>query len=169
MTVVGGKKRGTRPHRCIDVWALTPELFNVEKQERFKIIADTCQKTEVGPFPPNSLTTPAPITFLEEAVVLTSLGIIIGGPLLWINCMIALLFVGSWSQCGVALAVSFILAFHPMPPNEFSNRHVTCSWWTRCIYKYFTYRFVWSGDSHESIQENRPWIGAGVSTAFICL
>ena len=156
------KKRGTRPHRCIDVWALTPALFEIEKQERFKIIEETCQKTEVGPFPPNSLTTPAPITLIEEAFVVISLGIIIGGPLLWINCMLVLLSTGTWTQCGAALFVSMILAFHPMPSNEFSKQHVICSWWTRCIYKYFTYRFVWSGDSHEKIQEHAPWIGAGV-------
>lgn len=148
-------------HRCIEVWALTRESFEMEKEERFKLYYDLCKKTEGEPFKPNSLVTPAPITFLEEATVVVSLCVILGGPLVWIFSLLALLFLGTWSQLGVYLLVSAVLAYHPMPSHEWSRKHVVGCWWTRCLYKYFTYRFVWSGDSHELIQKHKPWIGAG--------
>ncbi|CAB9530266.1 Diacylglycerol O-acyltransferase 2-like protein 6 [Seminavis robusta] len=163
------KKHNGRPHRCIDVWAVPPHLFKIEKEERIKIIESMAlskeqtlvKHTEEGPFEPNSLTTPAHISFVEEAVVVVSLGIMIGGPLAWIASMITILCVGTWTQCAVAVLISAILAYHPMPSVEYSREHIISSWWTRCIYKYFSYRFVWSGDSHIKIHEAVPWIGAG--------
>lgn len=151
------------PTRCIEVWAIPPEVYAIKsKEERHKYIETLGKTTEAGPFPPNSLTTPAPISFLEEAAVLASLLVALGGPLVWVFGMLGLLLVGSWSQLVTAMVVSYALAYHPMPSHEYAKNNVITSWWTRALYKYFTYRFVWAGDSHEKIQEHRPWIGAGV-------
>lgn len=153
---------------CIDVWRLPKELLDMtdneqksEFIERYKLGAST----EVGKrFEENSLTTPAEISFLEEAAVIIGLSIFLGGPLAWAFGMMALLFFGSWTTLLTAVLVSLCLAFHPMPSHEFSHKYIINSWFTRSMYKYFTYRFVWTGDSHQKIQETTPWIGAGVSS-----
>jgi len=126
-------------------------------------IRPQAQTTEKGPFPPNSLTAPAPISLLEEIVVLSSLFIHIGGPLVWVLTMFFLIIAGTWTQLVTAMAISAVLMYHPMPSHEYSKKNVINSWWCRAMYKYFTYRFVWTGDSHELIQDHKPWIGAGVS------
>ena len=155
------KKTGSR---CIEVWAIPQAAYEATtKEERLALLESMAQQTEDGPFPPNSLTTPAPISFLEETVVLLSLGIQLGGPLVWVFSMIGLMVAGTWTQLGTALAISYGLAYHPMPSRLYCTKNIVNSWWTRCLYKYFTYRFVWTGDSHELIQEAKPWIGAAVS------
>ena len=150
--------------RCIEVWAIPPEVYQATtREERVALLESMAQQTEDGPFPPNSLTTPAPISILEETVVLLSLGVQLGGPLVWAFTMFGLVFVGTWTQLGTAMAISYGLAYHPMPSRLYATKNIVNSWWTRCLYKYFTYRFVWTGDSHELIQDAKPWIGAAVS------
>jgi hypothetical protein len=159
--------RTTKPipwgHRCIDVWAIPPEVYKLEPRERFQVFMDMAQKTEGEPFKPNSLSTPCKITFLEEATVVISLGILLGGPLVWVFSMLYLILAGTWTQLALGIATSFVLANHPLPSHQFSRENIITSWWTHCLYKYFTYRFVWDGDSHEKIFQHQPWIGAGVS------
>ena len=157
----GNVKSGSR---CINVWAIPPDVYEVtSRDERVELLESLAQTTDDGPFPANSLTTPAPISLLEETVVLLTLGIQLGGPLMWVFSMVTLVFVGSWTQLTTATAMSAALAYHPMPSHVYSKQNVINSWWCRALYKYFTYRFVWTGDSHELIQNAKPWIGAGVS------
>ena len=155
--------QGKRGHRCIDVWAIPPETWRLPAKDRFQFFYDMAQKTEVEPFQPNSLTTPAPITLLEEAAVVVSLSIMLGGPLVWVFSMLFLLVAGTWTQLAMGIGISYLLACHPLPSHQFSRTNIITCWWTQCLYKYFTYRFVWDGDSHELIEKHQPWIGAGVS------
>jgi 2-acylglycerol O-acyltransferase 2 len=156
------KKRG---HCCIDVWRLPKELLEMpddDKDRKFELMENFGQATEVGvSFPPNALTNLAPISFLEEAAVVIGLCVVLGGPLAWVVSMLTLLFIGSWIQLIIAIITSLFLAYHPLPSIEYCKKHVINSWFTRSMYKYFTYRFVWTGDSRQKIVEHRPWIGAG--------
>lgn len=156
-------KDKNRGHRCIDVWAIPPDAYKLPPVERFQFFYDMATKTESEPFKPNSLTTPATLTFLEEATVVLGLLVMLGGPLAWVFTMLYLIVAGTWTQLGIAMVVSYILAKHPLPSHEYSRKNIITSWWTQCLYKYFTYRFVWDGDSHELIVKHQPWIGAGVS------
>lgn len=56
------------------------------------------------------------------------------------------------------LVLFLALAYHPLPSCSVALRE---SWFAVALYKYFSYRFVWSNDDDAVSQASPAWYGAG--------
>ena len=142
MKKTNGKK--TIPYHCYELFSIPPELFAIEdRKEQEEAFREIIISSGDGPFPPNSLTVVAPISFVDEMIVIVTLTVCLGGPLVWIFSTVAVLIYGSWTQCAAAITTSMALAFHPLPSKlGFAKKHIMSSRWTLALYKYFSYRYV---------------------------
>uniref|UniRef100_A0A7S1ZEZ1 Acyltransferase n=1 Tax=Ditylum brightwellii TaxID=49249 RepID=A0A7S1ZEZ1_9STRA len=159
-TTTTAQENDKQEYYCLDVWAIPPEMYTLTNEERKKTLP-TVHRHHKGPFPPNSLTTPSPITLSEEVTAIIMLLIIIGGPLLWIWSTIAALLFGSWKIRTAAVLISTILAYHPLPSSPEFSEKAMASTYTQCLYKYFSYRFVWKNDALQKVQNAEPFLAAG--------
>lgn len=91
--------------------------------------------------------------------MLSAFFVLMGGPLTLIGVGLACLLIGSWLSCILWFAVFVVLAFHPLPDCSVALRE---SWFAVALYKYFSYRFVWSDDDDQATQQcAQAWYGAG--------
>jgi len=111
-------------------------------------------------FASKALASQAPLSQLEDLLVCVFFLITMGGPLMMIFLFHVLLFLGTWSQVAVYLTTVVLLCFHPLPTSKsFAQREYVVKF-SQVLYKYFSYRFVWSGDSWEKARDGPCWIGA---------
>eukprot|EP00978_Attheya_sp_CCMP212_P041844 scaffold245331_cov48-Attheya_sp.AAC.4 len=155
----GTGKQKKRQYHCLDIWAISNETLSLSDEERKRVIP-TLVRLSDGPFEPNSLDQPASITFVEEATAVFLLCVCMGGPLIWIFSTLYALLFGSWTLRTWAMLFYIVLAYHPMPSSAFVHRFIT-SRYTQALYRYFSYRMVWTDSNLEDAQSNGPWIGAG--------
>jgi len=103
----------------------------------------------------------APLTLFEDAVVSTFFLAIMGGPLLLSASFFVLLLLGSWTQLATHIVITLALAFHPVPKASTDNAaNPFVIKLSRMVYRYFTYRYMWSGDAWEKVRTGPAWIGA---------
>jgi len=85
------------------------------------------------------------------------MGLWLGGPLVTFFGPICILLFGTTTQLCYFLAVVLVLALHPLPNLEdYLNKSAFSLW----LYKYFSYRIMWSGDAYDKAQTSPPWVGA---------
>ena len=144
------------PQHCIECFAFTPEELALPDVERRRLIA--ARVKSVDSFAPGALASKAPLGRADEAAVLLAFLVLMGGPLLLLASGIACVIGGSWRELAMWCALSVSLALHPLPSCAATMRK---SWFARSLYRYFSYRFVWSGDALEALQDAPAWFGAG--------
>ena len=71
-----------------------------------------------------------------------------------------------WHYCVLWLVGVVALAMHPLPRGVRGKQSAYEEWlastgFTLSLYKYFSYRFVWSGDAKQEAEAVPAWIGAG--------
>merc|ERR1712194_624709 len=101
----------------------------------------------------------APITATESAQVMLFFFVCMGTPIgLGISWLLTL-FRGTRGSLGGIFALTAFLCFHPVPKN------LTKAQFTLLLYKYFSYRFMWTDDGADvisSLKDKGPaWVGAG--------
>ncbi|KAL1507857.1 hypothetical protein AB1Y20_007465 [Prymnesium parvum] len=142
---------------CIECFAADPAVLRLPRDERRRVVY--AQKKSCTSFEPGSLAWQANISLVEEAAVLCAFFVLMGGPLILFATGFVCLLVGSWLSCLVWLALVLVLAMHPLPDCAESLRQ---SWFALTLYKYFSYRFVWSNDDDLATQDlSSAWYGAG--------
>jgi hypothetical protein len=142
---------------CIETFAVADSsVLRLPPAQRQTVVAGITKHADR--FAPGSLTSQAPITLAEEAAVLLAFFVLMGGPLLLLICGAYLLLLGSWTGCAIQLLVTLGLMYHPMPEVADAMRE---SWFVLSVYRYFSYRFVWSGEDDETSLASAAWIGAG--------
>ena len=142
---------------CIETFAVADSsVLRLPPAQRQTVVAGITKHADR--FAPGSLTSQAPITLAEEAAVLLAFFVLMGGPLLLLICGAYLLLLGSWTGCAIHLLVTLGLMYHPMPEVADAMRE---SWFVLSVYRYFSYRFVWSGDDDQASLASAAWIGAG--------
>ena len=145
------------PEHCIETFAVADSsVLRLPPAQRQTVVAGITKHADR--FAPGSLTSQAPITLAEEAAVLLAFFVLMGGPLLLLICGAYLLLLGSWTGCAIHLLVTLGLMYHPMPEVADAMRE---SWFVLSVYRYFSYRFVWSGDDDQASLASAAWIGAG--------
>ena len=152
-------------HYCLDIFAFPSAALALPEADCRKVVESVTKASGPGGFRPDELTAKAPITFAEEAAVICVLAVVLGGPLLLLPTLLYCLVLG-WKACAIWLIAVLLLALHPLPrggrgqqsPSEAS---VSRSAFTLALYRYFSYRFVWSGDTKEQAERVSAWIGAG--------
>ena len=131
-----------------------------------QVVDSITKSSPPGGFRENELAFKAPLSFYEEFSVVLVLGVVMGGPLLIIPTL-AFAISRGWIACLVWVAILLLLALHPMPTHPIRGRQTEAeeglskSYFTLSLYKYFSYRFVWSGDAKEQCEKVPAWIGAG--------
>ena len=91
-------------------------------------------------------------------MVVLCLGVCMGGPLLLLPSLLAVLVYGSWTAVAAWIFIVVFLAAHPVPACAESLRSSSLA---MALYRYFSYRFVWSGDAKAAGEQVGAWIGAG--------
>jgi len=81
----------------------------------------------------------------------------LGGPLFCFFLPCLLFLFGSTTQLCYFFAIFAVLASHPVPNMEHKLNKSAFSMW---MYKYFSYRIMWSGDAFDKAQTSPPWVGA---------
>ena len=150
--------RYTMPkEHCIETFAVADSsVLRLPPAQRRTVVAGITKHADR--FAPGSLTGQAPISLAEEAAVLLAFFVLMGGPLTLLVCGTYLLLLGSWTGCAIHVLVTLGLMFHPMPEVADAMRE---SWFMLSVYRYFSYRFVWSGDDDQASLASAAWIGAG--------
>ena len=143
---------------CADLFRVPREALSLPEGDRRAVADQYVLESEPGGFAANALAHQSPITLREEATVILTLLVVMGGPLLLLPSLLACLAFGSWFMCAAWLAVVLFLAMHPLPSCAASLRESALS---TALYRYFSYRFVWSGDAREAGEKCPAWIGAG--------
>lgn len=149
-------------YHCLDLWAIPSEVLKLKEPERGRAIA-TLVHSSASPPKPNSHAHPARISLADEALAVTFLFTVLGGPLVVLGTIFGILLVGSFALRLSLVPVALLLAYHPLPSAfspDFTEWFLTCRL-TRALYKYFTYRLVWTDDALQRNQTAAPWIGAG--------
>lgn len=113
-------------------------------------------------FEPGALSARAEMALWEEVLVMAFFFMVMAGPLLVLVSFLLCLVFGSWTQLLLCSLTILFLCFHPLPQiPEFAHRP-SVAWFTRLVYRYFSYRYVWSDDAWEENRSGPAWIGAGV-------
>ena len=150
--------RYTMPkEHCIETFAVADSsVLRLPPAQRRTVVAGITKHADR--FAPGSLTSQAPISLAEEAAVLLAFFVLMGGPLTLLVCGAYLLLLGSWTGCTIHVLVTIGLMYHPMPEVADAMRE---SWFMLSVYRYFSYRFVWSGEDEQASLASAAWIGAG--------
>jgi len=145
---------------ALQVFSAPEEVALLGPEEREKTIQKLIKSTGPEGFPPLSLTSQAAISMSEELLVMLVMFIWMGGPLFMFFGGLAVFLLGTWPVKAAYVTLAAFLAYHPMPGKAFTAALIR-SQFTRALYKYFSYRFVWCDDQAEFARAHGPWIGTG--------
>ena len=145
-----------RDQHCLETFAVDTSVLQLPEAERLKVIKGLIKHSPK--FAKDSLTGQAPISLAEEAAVLIAFMLLMGGPLALLASGAYCWLAGSWTSCLVHLVTTLVLMYHPLPDSAVAIRQ---SWFVLAVYKYFSYRFVCSGDDDAASLASAAWIGAG--------
>ena len=153
-------------HYCLDIFACPQEALAMPEKDRRRIVEGITRTSSPGGFAKDELAFKAPISFAEEAAVICVLAIVMGGPLVLIPTLIYGTYIFGWTFCILWLIVVVALSMHPLPRGVRGKQSASEEWlgrtgFTLSLYKYFSYRFVWSGDAKELSESVPAWVGAG--------
>lgn len=144
---------------CLELWRAAPEVLSLPLEQRMEYAEKHLTLSSEGPFPDGIFEAKAPITAGEASVVLLFFAMIMGGPVLLLAGFASAIIAGTWSHVAGMSVIAAALAFHPMP----DPLKLTTSPFTLCLYKYFTYRWLWVDDNREKNEADMDmgWVGAG--------
>jgi 2-acylglycerol O-acyltransferase 2 len=148
------------PQHVLDIWKAPVAALQLDDASRRKFAA-SITTTHPSVFPALANAHRAPITFLEESFVVAALFLCIGGPLYLLLAGLYLAALSTYTNVGIWLAVTLLLALHPLPTSPSFKAWVLNSAFSVALYRYFSYRFIWSGNSQESNAKSSAFIGAG--------
>lgn len=128
-------------------------------ERRIEYVEKHLKISSEGPFPDNVFEARAPLTIMEGAAVLSFFAIVMGGPVSLLGASMTALLWGTWRHVASMAAVTLALALHPVPDPQ----KLCTSRFTLCLYKYFTYRWLWVDDCREKNEADMDvgWVGAG--------
>lgn len=135
-----------------------PKTLALPAADRRAVVERVTKASAPGGFAANALAAQSPISLREEAMVVLCLGVCMGGPLLLLPSLLAVLVYGSWTAVAAWIFIVVFLAAHPVPACAESLRSSSLA---MALYRYFSYRFVWSGDAKAAGEQVGAWIGAG--------
>ena len=141
--------------KCLEIFRFDREALGLPEADR-RALAEkmTIVKND---FQENELAWQAEIGWFDEMLVVGFLTVVMAAPMLIGPSFFLCAFAGLKPLMGWFLIMG-TLAYHPWPTAS------KAAWqWrlTRALYKYFSYRIVWVGDSREKATDSRTWIGAG--------
>jgi len=159
---------GTRQQHCLEIFRCPLEALALPEDDRRSVISSLIRSSPSGSgFKPDELAGKAPLSFSDEASVVLVLAVVMGGPLLLLPTFLYCVSQG-WMACLLWIAAVLALSLHPIPTHPLklgrqtkAERALGTSRFTLSLYRYFSYRFVWSGDAKEQCERVPAWIGAG--------
>ena len=144
----------------MDIWKAPVSALRLDDASRKKFVSSITTSVR-STFPACANAHRAPISFLEESLVVVALFLCVGGPLFLLLAGLYLLAFSTWYSVGVWLAVTLVLAFHPLPRSTSFRLWFSNSMFSVALYRYFSYRFIWAGNSMEINSKSSAFIGAG--------
>jgi hypothetical protein len=152
-------------HHCIEIFSCPASVLALPEDDRRSVVAGITKTSRPGGFRKNELAHKARLSLLEEAAVIVVLLVVMGAPLLILPTLALSVYFG-WQAFVVWLVAMLVLALHPLPRGVRGQQSPSEAWlgnthFTLALYKYFSYRFVWSGDAKERAEKVPAWIGAG--------
>lgn len=146
-----------RQWHCFELWRATPEVLAMPKEERLKYIRKHLTISSDVPFEVGQFDKKAPITATESLSVMLFFVAVMGGPVATLAANAYALLFGTWSTLAGILGATAVLSLHPLPdPASMCTINFTLS-----LYKYFSYRWMWTDDDCEQCDALQGWIGAG--------
>lgn len=154
----------SRAQYCLSVFRADLATLSLPEAERRQAVAALTDSAET--FATDALAHQAAISVADELMVVAFLSMLVGGPLLLMLAGAYLAFCGSWAALSSWLLGSAALAMHPMPRVDLCKASLFDTWFassrlTCALYKYFSFRIVWSGDDKELAVLAPAWLGAG--------
>lgn len=144
-------------HHVLELGNLPEAAAALPDDQRFKLVRSMIKSSKPGGFATDSQTHQCSMPWYQEFACVLVLGLWLGGPLFFFFTPILLCMFGTWTQISYFLAVTLVLALHPLPNlEEYLNKSAFSMW----LYKYFSYRIMWSGDAYDKAQASAPWVGA---------
>ena len=98
-----------------ELWRMPKELLSLPEADRKLLSKEYVIESPPGGFAENALTQQAPISLAEEVLVVGTLLIVMGGPLLLLPTLLLCLVFGSWTSVVAWVLVVALLAMHPLP------------------------------------------------------
>jgi len=129
---------------CIECFAFTPEELALPEDDRRRLVGARVKSADT--FVPCALAGQAPLSFAEGAAVLIAFIALMGGPLLLLASGMACVVCGSL-RAGAAWCTVLALVLHPLRDCATPIRR---SWFARSLYRYFSYRILWRGDTQDA-------------------
>lgn len=148
---------------CVDYSRATAELLALPKEERMVRAIEELLICSEGPFAPDALTEPAPLTCRESLAVQLFFTVVMGGPILLGFLLIAALAAAVVARRWVPLAV-WVVATAAMAAHPFPSSALESSTFTLALYKYFSYKWVWVDGTMARMDGEgaQPWCSVGV-------
>lgn len=102
------------------------------------------------------------VSFADTVIVSCFFLTIMGLPLALVGTFFVLLVFGSWTSLLIIFPlVSAFFALHPLPKATHENNfNPFIARLMLALFRYFSYRHMFSGDALEKAQSGEPWIGA---------
>ena len=148
--------------KCVSLFDVSAEVFyqaslTNRKAEIQKLIVEAPPNGfEDGEFAGQS-----DITYADTMIVSCYFLLVMGLPLGLVCTFCVLLLFGSWLSMLIFVLVVACLALHPLPKMSHENNfHPLCVRIMRAMFRYFSYRHMFSGDVLEKTQTGAAWIGA---------
>mmetsp|Transcript_56605 Transcript_56605/g.104775 ORF Transcript_56605/g.104775 Transcript_56605/m.104775 type:complete len:359 (-) Transcript_56605:96-1172(-) len=141
---------------CLETFRCPLAALSLGEEDRRKVVQAMIKESGEGGFADGELAQQADISWAEELLVIGSFGFIMGGPMALFMSGIASMVFGTWRAKAAWLGLSALLAFHPLPR---CDERLRKSRLTLAIFKYFSYRFMWSGNAKEELDTCGSWIG----------
>ena len=150
---------------CLEIFACPPEALTLPDADRRKVVSGITKTSGPGGFKKDELAFKSDISVSEELMVVTMLFLVIGGPLVVFVSLLWCALCG-WRACAFWLVAVLCLSLHPLPKSSLGKQSRFEAWlastgFTLALYKYFSYRFVWSDDHKEQAERCAAWVGAG--------
>ena len=140
-------------HHCLEIFRCEPSVLKLPDEDRYRVVDQTLLVSKEGGFEKDAHAHKSPITLSEELIVMCVLGVVMGGPLVWLGGWACVLACGSWLHCLGYLALSLVLMFHPLPDVAAPLRR---SHFSLLLYKCRKLLFVIS-HSHFFTSTNKAW------------
>mmetsp|Transcript_20267 Transcript_20267/g.47328 ORF Transcript_20267/g.47328 Transcript_20267/m.47328 type:complete len:359 (+) Transcript_20267:125-1201(+) len=143
---------------CLETYRCPVEALSLAEEDRRKVVSGLIKESGDAGFSKDELAGKAALSWQEELMVVSVLGFVMSGPPALFFAGLASVLYGSWRTKMAFFGLTAFLAFHPLPN---CSETLRTSRLTLAIYKYFSYRFVWSGSSKDDVEQAGAWIGAG--------
>lgn len=147
---------------CCPAYLLPMDLITTSTPvaEKEKVVDEIQIMSGPSGFKTGELRTKCSISFMEEAAVVAFFILLFFAPLVLAILLLCAVSMGTWCQFSCLTLMTAFLSLHPLPtgPRGWLVRSRAMQWLTSALFKYFTIRFIWTGDARKKCFESPAFL-----------